>query len=216
MDVVLADLVVLAAEAAPPGGEEESGNFLVSPNVGLMIWTLLAFGITLLILKRAAFPRIASALDKRRTMIEDSIDHAERTRKEADELLQEYRERLKEAREQAEDIVARARKAADRLEDESKAEAKKTRDEMMADTRREIEFETRRAVEEIRREVANLTVLATEKVTRKTLDGDDHKRLIDEALQEFDWSALSGGNGNGNGGGGQPGSVPDANPAEGG
>jgi F-type H+-transporting ATPase subunit b len=217
---VLTKVVVFAqthGAPPPPGGappaEEESGNFLVSPDVGLMIWTLLAFGITLIILRRAAFPRIADALDKRRKAIEDSIEHAERTRHEADQLLNEYRERLKEAREQAEDIVARARKASDRLADEAKADAKQTREEMMADTRREIEFETRRAVEEIRREVANLTVIATEKVTRKSLDGDDHKRLIDEALQEFDWSALSGENGNG---AGQPGSVPTEDPAEGG
>jgi F-type H+-transporting ATPase subunit b len=214
MKVALANLVIAATEGGA-AKEEESGNFLVSPNVGLMIWTLIAFGITLFILRRLAFPRIAEALDKRRVAIEESIEHAERTRVEADELLQEYRERLKEAREQAEDIVARARKAADRLEDEAKTDAKKTRDEMMADTRREIEFETRRAVDEIRREVANLTVLATEKVTRKTLDADDHKRLIEEALGEFDFSALAGGNGNGNGVGGQPGSVPAEDPTGG-
>ena len=215
MKVALANFVIAATEGgAGAAKEEESGNFLVSPNVGLMIWTLIAFGITLFILRRLAFPRIAEALDKRRMAIEESIEHAERTRHEADALLQEYRERLKEAREQAEDIVARARKAADRLEDEAKADAKKTREEMMADTRREIEFETRRAVDEIRREVANLTVLATEKVTRKTLDGDDHKRLIEEALGEFDFSALAGG-GNGNGHGGQPGSAPAGDATEG-
>ncbi len=181
--------------AAPPPAEEESGNFLVSPNVGIMIWTLLAFGITMIILRRAAFPRIASALDKRRRAIEDSIEHAERTRKDADELLQEYRERLKEAREQAEDIVARARKASDRLADEAKAGAKQTREEMMADTRREIEFETRRAIDEIRREVADLTVIATEKVTRKSLTPDDHRKLIEDALQEVDFSTLAKENG---------------------
>ena len=214
MKVAFANLVIAATEGG--GGaakEEESGNFLVTPNVGLMIWTLLAFGITLIILRKAVFPKIAENLDKRRKAIEESIDHAERTKQEADQILQEYRERLKEAREQAEDIVARARKAADRLEDEAKADAKATREEMMADTRREIEFETRRAVDEIRREVANLTVLATEKVTRKTLDADDHKRLIEEALGEFDFTALSGGNCNWSNGGGQPGSSPAENPA---
>ena len=211
--VALANFVIAATEGGA-AKEEESGNFLVSPNVGLMIWTLLAFGITLLILRRMAFPRIASALDRRRLAIEESIEHAERTKTEADELLQEYRERLKEAREQAEDIVARARKAADRLEDEAKTDAKKTREEMMADTRREIEFETRRAVDEIRREVADLTVLATEKVTRKTLTEEDHKRLIEDALGEFDFSALAGDK-NGSNGGGQPGSAPAENPAGG-
>jgi F-type H+-transporting ATPase subunit b len=223
MDLVLVDLIQFAAETAPappgappPPAEEESGNFLVSPNVGLMIWTLLAFLFTLLILRREAFPRIAAALDKRRTAIEESIEHAERTRHEADQLLTEYRERLKEAREQAEDIVARARKASDRLADDAKADAKQTREEMMEDTRREIEFEKRRAIEELRREVANLTVLATEKVTRKTLDDQDHKRLIEDALGEFDWSALSGENGDNGATAGQIGSVPAQDPTEGG
>ena len=211
LKVDLTNLVIAATEGAAK--EEESGNFLVSPNLGLMIWTLIAFGITVFILRREAFPRIASALDRRRRAIEESIEHAERTRHEADEILAEYRERLKEAREQAEDIVGRARKAADRLEDEAKADAKRTRDEMMADTRREIEFETRRAIDEIRREVADLTVLATEKVTRKTLTDEDHKRLIEEALGEFDFSALAGENGSN--GGGQPGSVPSDDPAGG-
>ena len=178
-----------------------SGNFLVTPEIGLMIWTLLAFGISFAILKKVAFPRIAEALDKRRVAIEESIDHAEQTRKEADALLREYRERLREAREQADDIVVRARKAADSLADESKAQAVQQREELLAATRRDIEAETRRALDEIRKEVANLTVLATEKVTRKSLDDDDHRRLVEEALEEVDFSVIaddSEGNGSGN------------------
>jgi len=168
-----------------------SGNFLVTPSVGLMIWTLLAFGISLAILRKVAFPRIAEALDKRRRAIVDSIEAAERTRHEADELLQEYRERLKEAREQAEDIVSRARRASENLQEETKVEARQQREELMESTRRDIEQETRRALDEIRKEVASLTVLATEKVTRKSLDDDDHRRLIEEALEEVDFSVLA-------------------------
>ncbi len=172
--------------------EEEGGNFLVTPDIGLMIWTVLAFLVTLYILKKLAFPRIQEALDKRANAIAESIDAAERTRREADELLAEYRERLKEAREQAEDIVARARKAGDRFEEESKSASRSEREELMERTRREIEQETQRALVEIRKEVATLTLLATEKVTRKALDSDDHKRLIEEALGEVDFSALAG------------------------
>ncbi len=187
----LATIVPIAAEKS--GG----GNFLVTPGVGLMVWTLAAFGLTLYVLKKLAFPRIAEALDKRQRAIEESIDTAERTKTEADELLAEYRERLREAREQAEDIVARARKAGDRFQEESKADARRARDEMMESTRREIEAETRRALDEIRKEVADLTVLATEKVTRKSLDDEDHRRLIEEALSEVDFSQLAGDEGNG-------------------
>ncbi len=183
------------------------GEFLVSPNVGLMIWTLLAFGATFLILRKYAFPKIAEGLDKRRKAIEDSIDHAEHTREEADKILAEYRERLQEARSQADDIVQRAHKAADHVEEESKQDAKKQHDEMMESTRREIERETQRSLEQIRREVATLTVTATEKLTRKSLDDEDHQRLVHEALDEVDFSRLapagadsSSGGGNGQGG----------------
>jgi F-type H+-transporting ATPase subunit b len=124
--------------------------------------------------------------------IDESIEAATRAKVEADKLLEEYRERLKEAREQADDIVARSRRAADAFADQSKAEAKQTREELMEATRRDIESETRRALDEIRKEVADLTVIATEKVTRKSLDDDDHRRLIEDALSEVDFSALAG------------------------
>jgi F-type H+-transporting ATPase subunit b len=172
--------------------EDEGGSFLVSPDVGLMIWTLVVFVIAMYILSKAAFPRIQEALDKRQQAIEEAIDTAERTRTEADKLLQEYRERLAEARQQADDIVARARKTAENNEAESVADAKRKREEMMAQTRRDIEQETRRAIQEIRNEVADLTVMATEKVTRKTLTDADQKKLVEEALSELDFAALSG------------------------
>ena len=183
-------MTVLAAES---GG----GNFLVSPELGLMIWALLAFGITLYLLNKLAFPRIAEALDRRRRAIDESIEAATRAKQEADALLEEYRARLREAREQAEDIVSRARKAAENLADQTKADATKQREELLAAARRDIEHETRRALDELRREVADLTVMATEKITRKSLTDEDHRRLIEEALSEVDFSELAGTEGNG-------------------
>jgi F-type H+-transporting ATPase subunit b len=171
---------------------EESSNFLVSPNVGLMIWTLIAFLVALFVLRKWAWPAITEALDKRQRMIEESITTAERARAEAAALLEEYRARLREARHQSEEIVARARKAAEAHEREALEEARHKREELLAQTRRDIEAETRRAIQEIRAEVADLTILATEKVTRKTLDEDDQKRLVEEALQELDFSQLGG------------------------
>ena len=173
-----------------------SGSFLITPNVGLMIWTLLLFGISMYILWKLAFPRISEALDKRQHAIEDSIDHAERVRHEADELLAEYRERLREARTQAEDILDRARKTGEATERIAQEQAEQRRDQLMEQTRREIETETRRAIQDIRREVADLTVLATEKVTRKVLDEDDQRRLVEDALRELDFSALAPGDNN--------------------
>jgi F-type H+-transporting ATPase subunit b len=177
-----------AAESA----EEESSNFLVSPDVGLMIWTLLAFIVALLVLRKYAWPAITEALDKRQRAIEESIDTAERARSDAAALLDEYRARLREARAQADEIVARARKAGEVHERESLEDARRKREELLEQTRRDIEAETRRAIQEIRAEVADLTILATEKVTRKTLDAQDQLRLVEEALGELDFSQLSG------------------------
>jgi F-type H+-transporting ATPase subunit b len=170
-----------------------SGSFLVSPDVGLMIWTLLVFGISMYFLRKVAFPRISEALEKRQHAIEESIETAARTRVEADKLLAEYRERLAEARGQADEIVARARKTAEAHEEEVVAGARGKREEMMEQTRRDIEAETRRAIQAIRNEVADLTVLATEKVTRKSLTGADQKRLVEEALSELDFTSLTAG-----------------------
>jgi len=191
------DIATALLIAQAEGGEEEGGSFLVSPSLGLMIWTLLLFTATFLVLAKFVFPRITEALDRRRLTIERSLDEAARSKQEADELLAEYRARLREAREQAEDITARARKAADSLADEAKAAGAVQREELLAAARRDIEAETRRALEEIRKEVANLTVLATEKVTRGALRPEDHRRLIEQALGEVDFAALTGKEGSG-------------------
>jgi F-type H+-transporting ATPase subunit b len=188
---LLGYIVPLAAEAAEHG-EESGGSFLVSPGLGLMIWTLVLFLITMWVLSKVAFPKIQEALDKRAKAISESIDAAERQRRESDELLAEYRARLAEAREQADDIMARARKSAETAEAEATAAGKEKREELVEAAKRDIEAETRRSLDQIRQEVANLTVLATERVTRKSLTGEDQKRLVEEALSEVDFSALSG------------------------
>jgi F-type H+-transporting ATPase subunit b len=178
--------------AVPFAKEESGGSFLVSPGLGLMIWTLVLFLLTMWVLSKVAFPRIQEALDKRAKAIGESIEAAERQRRESDELLEEYRGRLAEAREQADDIMARARKAAETAAAEATAAGKEKREELVSAAKRDIEAETRRSLEQIRKEVADLTVLATEKVTRKSLTAEDQKRLVEDALSEVDFSALSG------------------------
>ncbi len=184
-------ILPLAAEAAEHG-EESGGSFLVSPGLGLMIWTLVLFLFTMWVLSKVAFPKIQEALDKRAEAISESINAAERQRKESDELLTEYRARLAEAREQADDIMARARKSAETAEAEAATAGKEKREELVTAAKRDIEAETRRSLDQIRQEVADLTVLATERVTRKSLNDEDQKRLVEEALSEVDFSALSG------------------------
>lgn len=189
MEFLSTDITGLLPLAAT---EDEGGSFLVTPGLGLMIWTLIAFGVTMLVLKRVAFPRIGEALEKRANAIRENIEASEKQRAEADGVLKEYRARLKEAREQADDIQSRARKSAENAVSEATAEGKAKREELVSAARKDIEAETRRSLDSIRREVADLTVIATEKVTKKSLTDEDHQRLIEEALSEMDFSALSG------------------------
>jgi F-type H+-transporting ATPase subunit b len=143
-------MLALVTPLAATTTTEENSNFLVSPNVGLMIWTVLAFLVAFFVLRKWAWPAITEALDKRQRAIEESIETAERARTEASGLLDEYRERLREARAQAEEIIARARKAGEVHERETVEEARAKREELLEQTRRDIEAETRRAIQEIR------------------------------------------------------------------
>jgi F-type H+-transporting ATPase subunit b len=168
-----------------------SGSFLITPHVGIMIWTLVVFLISLFALRRWVFPQIGKVLDDRARSIEGDIDAATLLRQDADKVLEEYRERLKEARVQADEIVQRARQTADSHETESRERGKELIAEAGERAEREIEAATNRALDDIRREVADLTVLATEKVTRKSLTEGDQRRLVEEALNELDFSGLS-------------------------
>ncbi len=169
------------------------GSFLISPNVGLMIWTLVVFLISLFILRKWVFPLIGEALDKRAKTIEGEIDAAGELRQEADKVLAEYRERLKEARAQSEEILQRARQTAESHEHEARNRSQEILAEAAKRAERDIDAATKRALDDIRREVADLTIMATEKVTRKTLNDSDQQRLVEEALSELDFSGLSSG-----------------------
>jgi F-type H+-transporting ATPase subunit b len=169
------------------------GSFLITPNVGLMVWTIVVFVISLFILRRAVFPRIREVLDNRVKSIEGEIDSAHELRQDADKVLAEYRERLKEARAQSEEILQRARQTAESHEHEARDRGQEILAEAAKRAERDIDAATKRALDDIRREVADLTVMATEKVTRKTLNDSDQRRLVEEALSELDFSSLSSG-----------------------
>jgi len=158
-----------------------------------MIWTIVVFLISLFILRKWVFPLIGEALDKRAKTIEREIDSAAELRQAADKVLEEYRERLKEARAQSEEIVQRDRQTADTHEHEARERGQEILAEAAKRAERDIEAATKRALDDIRREVADLTIMATEKVVRKTLDDADQRRLVEEALSEVDFSSLSSG-----------------------
>jgi F-type H+-transporting ATPase subunit b len=157
---------------------------------GLMIWTVLFFGIVLYVLKRYAFGPIQKTIDDRRERIAKAVEDADNARAEARDLLEQHRALIGQAKSESADILAEARKVAEAQMTRVRDEAEVDRQRRLEETRKQIDAETSRAIDQIRGEVADLTVEATQRVVGKVLDTDDQRRLIDEAIAELDFSAL--------------------------
>jgi F-type H+-transporting ATPase subunit b len=168
----------------------ESKNDLIKVVPGLMIWTLIAFGITFFVLKKFAFGPIQKTIDDRRDRIRQAVDEADNARNEARELLEQNRAILAQARSESADILAEARKVVDAQMQRAKEEAEVERLRRLEDTRKQIDAETVRAIDQIRGEVAGLTLAATQRVVGKVLDSADQRRLIEEAIEGLDFSVL--------------------------
>lgn len=171
----------------------ESSNDLIKVVPGLMIWTLIAFGLTFFVLKKYAFGPIQKTIDDRRDRIRLAVEEADKARDEARDLLEQNRAILAQARSEAGEILTDARKVGDAQIARVKQEADAERLRRLEETQKQIEAETVRAIGQIRTEVANLTVEATEAVVGKVLDAEDQKRLVEEAVAGLDFSALEGG-----------------------
>jgi F-type H+-transporting ATPase subunit b len=167
-----------------------AANSLINVIPGLMIWTLVCFLIVFLVLRRFGFAPIQKIIDERRERIHRSIEQAEQARDEATELLEEHRKMLVEARTQAEQILEDARKVADSLRERTRSELDADRSRRLAETERQIAAETQSALDQIKNEIAELALITTAKVTGKMLTLGDHRRLIDSAVAEIDFSAL--------------------------
>src|SRR5919112_1479528 len=138
---------------------DETGIFDIL-NTSLIFWEVIAFFILLFLLVRYVYPPIREQIQERQSQIERAIDEAEKTRAEARELLAEYRRQIREAREEGDRIIQRARE--------------------------EIDRERESALREIRREVADMVVQASEQVIGRSIDRDEHERLISQALDDLE------------------------------
>jgi F-type H+-transporting ATPase subunit b len=169
-----------------------ASNPLIQVTPGLMIWTIVCFLVVLFVLKKYAFAPIQQMIDTRRERIEQAIDEADKAREEARNLLEEHRKLIGQAKTDAEEILAEARKVADAQRDRVREETEEDRQRRLEETRRQIEQATTQSLAQIRDEVGRLSLLAAEKITRKSLTDADQQRLIDEALAEIDFSQLEG------------------------
>ena len=169
-----------------------AANPLIEVRPGLMIWTIICFLVVLFVLKRWAVGPIQQMIDTRRERIEQAIAEADNAREEARNLLEEHRKLIGQAKSQSEEILAEARKVGDAQRERVRQATEEDRQRRLEETRRQIDQATVQALGQIRDEVGKLSLLAAEKITRKSLTDADQQRLIDEALAEIDFSALEG------------------------
>lgn len=156
-----------------------------------MVWTVVIFLITLFIMKAKVFGPVGEAIEKRRIQVAESIENAERSRDEAQALLATYKTQLDEARKEADELRERGRREGERQRGEIVSAAEGERARIVSDTQDQIAAQTRNAMSGIRNDVVGIAMAAAEKVTRKSLTDDDHRRLIEEALGEIDLEGAS-------------------------
>ena len=175
--------------------EADGGNALIDVVPGLMIWTIITFILVLVVLRRFAFKRIQGLIDQRRDRIREALDEADKARAEARELRELTKQEREEAKAERERMLDETRRQAQAQFERAREQAGEDRSASSTENQRELEAENRRLREEIRRDVVELTLLAAEKVTRKTLTADDQRRLVDEAIDEVDVKRIASGNG---------------------
>lgn len=177
----------LAAAAAAAEAEGAGrGPFAINP--GLMIWTLVIFGLLLLILAKTAWPAILKAVEEREQRIQAQLDAAEQANAEAQRLLAVYQQQVAAAREEAQAMVAAARHTGEKLREELVAKGRQEQEELLVRARREIGLERDKAVAELRREAIELSIAAASKVLERNLDNETDRRLVQDYLTSLDAS----------------------------
>jgi F-type H+-transporting ATPase subunit b len=180
----------LFAQETTTGPEEEEGS-LIDVVPGLMVWTIITFLIVLWALRRFAFGPIQRLIDQRRDRIREALDEADKARSEARELRELTQKEREQAKLEREQILDEARHQSQRLAEQARERADADLKEALEKNREELAAENQRLREQIRRDVVELTLYASEKVTGKVLDQDDQRRLIEETIEEADVRRLA-------------------------
>ncbi len=186
MAATVLDALVLA--------QEEGGGSLIDVVPGLMVWTFVTFLVVLYVLRRFAFGPIQRLIEQRRERIREALDEADKARDEARQLRELTAKEREEARAERDRVLEDARRQGQEQLRRSREEAQADLERRLEENQRAIEAENRKFREDIRRDVVELTLLASEKVTRKSLDEQDQRRLIDETIQELDVKRIASGN----------------------
>jgi len=160
------------------------GPFTINP--GLIIWTLVVFGILLVLLWRLAWPSILKSVEERERRIQKQLEDAERANSEAERLLEEHKKTIAGARSEAQDMIAKAKVVAQKERELLLAKAREEYEGLLARARKDIETEKEKAIVALRREAVELSIAAAAKVIEANLDTEANRRLVTDYLATLD------------------------------
>ena len=185
MRSLLAAIAASAFSAAPLLAQEaeahESVN-LLSPNTGLMFWTLLIFVILMFVLARYAFKPLTAAVEARERALEEAILQARADRESAAKLLADQTKALDTARAEAQRLIAESRITGEKLRNEMLQETKQQQHDLLDRARAEIDNERKRAIADMRREAVDLALAGASKVIERNLDDQSNRKLVESFL----------------------------------
>ena len=161
---------------------QEGKADLLSPNGGLMFWTIIIFVLLLIVLSRFAFKPMLAAVEARERALQAAIDAAKRDREEAERVLAEHRAQLEKARGEAQKLIADGRATAEKLSADLLAQTKAQQQELLERARREIENDKNNAIAALRREAVDLAIAGASKVIERNLDSDANRKLVESYL----------------------------------
>jgi F-type H+-transporting ATPase subunit b len=181
---LLALPILLAAEGAE--GAAKGASALITPEIGLMFWTLVTFVILLVLLAKYAWGPILGAMNAREQGIRGDLDRARGEREEAERLLGEHRALVDQARRERAEAVEAGRRDAERLKSEILEDARKQREALVQQAQGQIAAGLRQARSELKGEAADLAVLVAGKLIGTNLDDATPRRLVDDYLADLE------------------------------
>lgn len=176
--------LIQAAEHVAPEESAQSGD-LLSPNGGLMFWTLVTFIFVLIILGKLVFPKITAAVEAREKALEEAIEGAKRDREEAARALAEQQRQVETARQEAQKIIVEGRQLGEKVRAQMIEETHQQQQQMLERARSEIEREKDQAISELRREAIELAIAGASKVIEKNMDDQSNRRIVESFLSSI-------------------------------
>jgi F-type H+-transporting ATPase subunit b len=159
-------------------------NPIFRPEPGLIIWTLISFFILLILLKKVAFPPILKGMKKREETIKQQLEEAQKTKKEAEDLLEGYKRQLAEARSEAQKIINEGKSLGENMRKEIVQKAQAESNQIVKRAQEEIELQKQKAILELQEKIADLSIMAATKIINKSLNTEDNRRLVEEYVSK--------------------------------